>query len=88
MRDTRIGKFSIPLDQINDTPKVALAILAGCIVVRAESMWHSNQIEYIAVNDAFDVVPVGNVPPRYDVIVQDLVGGNYHVRFVKSALSH
>ena len=88
MKDRRIGKFDMSLDHINNRPKVVLAVLSGSIVVRAESLWHKSAVEYVAINEAFDPVPDGVEPPRYDVLVQDLIGGKYSVRFVKSALAN
>lgn len=75
----RIGKFCIDVRQIERMPKVAMAILNGCIVVRAESMWHRNAIEYMAISDQFDEVAVGDVCPEYEPQIKDLIGGKYHV---------
>ena len=76
---SHIGKFTIDKCQIDRMPKVALAILNGCIVVQAENKWHSDQIEYMAISDQFDEVPVGDACPEYEPQIKDLVGGKYHV---------
>lgn len=70
MRHTfdRVGRFLISLHKINDRP-AALATLAGCIVVRAESLWNQGAIEYIAICDEFDEVAICDETPTYQAIL-------------------
>jgi hypothetical protein len=69
MNFRRLGRFAIPSGMIRLKPNEVVAALAGCIIVRAELAWASNNIEYIAICDEFDVTPEGSEPPRYDVVL-------------------
>lgn len=63
--ERRLGRFRIPNDRLRREPEKALAILAGCVVVRAEALWHSDDVEYMACHAAFGPVPLGAEPPFY-----------------------
>lgn len=80
----RVGKFEIDNRLLRENKKAALAILTGCVVVRAEAMFHKDAVEYIAYGEHFEPNDPRCVVPRYDVTVRDLVGGKYAVTFTKS----
>ena len=65
MRDRHIGKFYIDLDLIDNDPKLVRSILSSVIVLRAETLIHSNVIEYFAISPAFEEVPLGMYTPEY-----------------------
>jgi hypothetical protein len=65
MRDRRMGRFSIPLRQIEDEPDKVIGLLYGVIVVEATTRWDSQSIEYLAISDKFEVVPLEREAPRY-----------------------
>ena len=79
----RVGKFTINGGMIKRSPKAVLAVLNGCIVTRAEGLWHADKIEYIALGEHFDEVAAGDVCPEYEPVVKDLVGGKYHVTWLR-----
>lgn len=66
----RVGRFTVTHPMIDDRAAM-LAILAGCIVVRAEMLWNENGIEYIALCDDFDPVPLGDITPTYRAILTE-----------------
>lgn len=82
---SRRGRFSISRRLIDDVPKAALAILSGCVVVRAECMWDTEIVEYTAFGEHFEVVADYNMTPCYRPVVKDLVGGKYAVTWEKIA---
>lgn len=66
----RLGRFRLPSVWLRDgrLPDM-LAALDGCIVVRAESLWHLDAIEYVAIHQDFEPVRSGCEPPQYMAIV-------------------
>lgn len=79
----RFGKFTISGRMLHAAPKAVLAILNGCVVTRAESLWHCDRIEYTAFGDHFDEIDIGDEVPEYEPVVKDLVGGKYHVTWLR-----
>jgi hypothetical protein len=65
----RIGKFRISFIFLQSHPKEAAAIFAGLIVVRAESRYDFDAIEYIALGDCFEEVDRGFEAPEYRLIL-------------------
>ncbi len=61
----RIGAFSISLTFLDDNPEVAIVILSGCAVMRAEAIWHTHQIDYVAMHSEFDAIPPDHDVPTY-----------------------
>lgn len=74
----QIGKFKIDDDDIKNHPDIVRRILFHTIIVRAEYMFYSNQIEYVAYSKKFDKVPIGEEPPEYDIQVN-----GFKVMFIK-----
>jgi hypothetical protein len=79
----RIGRFEIYGQMIERAPRAVLAVLNGCIVTRAEHMHHKDAIDYIAIAEHFEPIDRGAQVPWYDVTIQDLRGGKYHVTWAK-----
>lgn len=63
----RIGKFTLPIDWVEAHPEEVVAAFnqLQIIVTRAESMYHSATIEYIAISPFLDEVKLGYVIPDY-----------------------
>lgn len=69
-RSRRLGIFKIPCDSIEKRPDETRAALATCIVVRAESLYHEDAIEYVAISEHFEEIPLGTRPPEYKCILR------------------
>jgi hypothetical protein len=80
----RMGRFTISCRLVGHAPKAALAILEGCIVTRAESLWHADRIEYTGISEHFDLIQIGDEVPMYEATVKDLVGGKYDVTWKRT----
>ena len=83
MNPRQAGRFAIDCDLIYRTPQAVQAVMAQCIVVRAEMMFARNQIEYTAIGDAFQPVDAGQMTPLYVVTINDLIGGKYHITWTE-----
>ena len=79
----RIGRFKITLDLIDAHPYLVMTAMARCIIVRAESMYASNLIEYTAISPEFDVIPEGVVEPAYSIKVNTDEAGSYSIMFIR-----
>jgi hypothetical protein len=66
MKDRRIGRFYFDDYGIDERPDMARAVLAGCIVLRAEHLPHRQAFEYIAQHPSFRAVPLGEELPLYN----------------------
>ena len=74
----RIGTFTIPTDVVEDEELHAAvkAVMGSVIVVRAEHRYAQKCFEYEALCDAFDDLPEGEIPPRYDAEIDEEDGGS------------
>jgi len=75
----KVGAFTIQCDLIDNQPGLVLRVLNGCIVVRAETIYHTKEIAYIAIAEHFEDVPVGGQVPEYDIEIS----GHGKVKFIK-----
>lgn len=64
VRDRRIGRFSITLDIIERYPETVRCALRDMIVVRAEMVYWSESIDYVAISPLF-----AEAPPNLDIPV-------------------
>lgn len=80
--DNRLGRFSIPVEVIDDEPELVQAIMGAMIVVRAELMWQSKSMCYEAISSEFAPVEPGMEMPFYDIDV-NVEGEDVTVSFVK-----
>lgn len=62
----RVGSFYIEFGIIHDDREVALAMLAGMVVLRAEAHSERCATHYVAYCDDFDEVPTGVEAPTYE----------------------
>ena len=67
----RLGIFTIASDWLDKHPEEVLECFAahGILPVRAEMLFHSREIEYIAVAKSFDELTPYATPPRYELVV-------------------
>jgi hypothetical protein len=66
-RYRHVGKFSVSCTMIENDPDVVKQILSKMIIVRAESMYVTNTIEYTAIWDKFSYVELGQEVPTYEI---------------------
>jgi hypothetical protein len=64
-KDRRLGAFKISRRLIDECPQDALAILDGCLVLRAECLLYDDTVEYYAIHPEFDHVPEYQPIPVY-----------------------
>jgi hypothetical protein len=65
MEKMRRGKFKIPYRMIDQSPDMLRALMSHMIVVRAESLYFNNEVEYHAISPLFDVIELGQMVPQY-----------------------
>lgn len=65
----RIGKIKIADVFIEKNFDAALAIMQHIVPIRAEYMYDTRIIEYVAISNEFDVIEEGWSTPSYDVFV-------------------
>ena len=66
----RVGTFEIARELIHSDPSAVLKVMARCIIIRAEYMFASNDIAYVALCADFDEIPTSSLPPAYRPILQ------------------
>lgn len=82
----RVGRFTISHKMIYLKPEAAKKVLSETIVVRAESLFYTERIEYLAYSEHFDKVSPNQMPPEYDVEVTEEFNGEeveYEVKFIR-----
>lgn len=65
----RRGRFTFEESWIKTEPRHLLAVMSQCIVVRAESLWAEDKIEYTALSKYFDPLGLGSEIPMYNWII-------------------
>ena len=71
----RMGRFHISRMILRNTDeKTLLSFFANFIIVRAESMFSSDTVEYIAYSRLFDVTDEGETAPMYTIGCRAEVG--------------
>lgn len=65
MKDRRIGKFTISKHMIDECPLQVLAVMKDMIIIRAEFLYYSDEVEYVGIHPSFEVKPDGEVPRSY-----------------------
>lgn len=81
----RIGRFGISNVIIRDLRDVALKILSGLIVVRAEALIYKDEIDYVAIGECFDEIEEYSEPPRYNAILTEQADGTLLVKFHRAS---
>ncbi len=68
INDNRLGRFHLSRQMIEDNPGFVRQVMAKIIVVKAELMWATNNIEYVAICDDFKPISGGVIVPEYIAI--------------------
>jgi hypothetical protein len=76
----RVGRFEISRKLIEDRPDIVRSIMGRCIVIRCETIYYTDAIEYTALSPDFNEVPEGRTIPRYVIEVSEN-GGATHIEF-------
>lgn len=78
MNDRQLGRFSIPEAMLRRNPDEVAQIfgLLKIVPVRAEDLFHGCEIEYFAIGEQFEEVPIGRVIPKYVIEVEKDDEGN------------
>lgn len=79
--ERRIGRFKIPRQVIIEDPEMAIEVLKGIIIFRAEMMFHLDCIEYIGISPNFDPIKEGEESPVYEVLVSVNENGENLISF-------
>lgn len=77
MTNRNLGRFKIDARFINEQPeKVAEAFrIMKCVPVRAEMLFESNEIEYVAISELFSKTEYGEMVHEYTLkIMQNETG--------------
>ena len=67
----RVGKFRLSRMMIVASPEDAMAIMGKVIVVKAETLYYNDEIEYTAMSPLFDENPDNCEPPEYNAGFRD-----------------
>jgi hypothetical protein len=81
IKENRLGQFEINVELLDRSEAAVIAALHGCLIVRAERLFHKNVVEYIAYAKQFRPAATGEIAPFYEIQIRDLIGGKYHVEF-------
>lgn len=68
MNSNQLGKFHIHRDMILSDEAAVLRVMAKCIVVRCELLYHNNAFEYVALSEDFAEVPEASIIPTYNIV--------------------
>lgn len=70
VKENKIGTFTLQMDVLERYPEVVMQVMSKLIVVRAEFMFHSKEVEYMAYSNMFEHVTFGSKVPKYNLIVE------------------
>jgi hypothetical protein len=62
----KLGEFEIPMEAIEGMPDLVRRIMGECIVMRAEFMYATKSVKYVAMNEAFEEREQGAETPTYE----------------------
>ena len=68
MKNRRLGKFFISLKVIDQYPIELKRLFYNVLIIRAETLYWNNTIEYTAISQYFDEIAEGCEPPIYKFI--------------------
>lgn len=71
MNKRQLGKFRISVKQIEDSNPNLWKIFSSVIPIRAESMYHTDCIEYVALSHSFSPVGLGHIIPWYKAVFNE-----------------
>jgi len=65
MKSRKLGRFVLSHGVIEQAPEDVMRLMGRMIVVRAESRYDMDGVEYTAISDYFSCVPAGSIVPEY-----------------------
>lgn len=66
----KLGRFYLSAERIRQKwPELCALVFARVVVVRAEMLWQTNAVEYLAYSEDFEPVPEGVAPPEYQFLI-------------------
>ena len=72
IKENRVGKFYVSNNFIRNEPELVKGILSRVLITRAEGIFDRDAIEYTGYSNRFDKICMGQSPPEYKVIVNQL----------------
>lgn len=75
----RFGIIKVPLSTLESDPGLVIAIMEGCLILRAECLYAFPGIEYHFAHHSLEPVPECEVPPEYTAEMR----GGIRDRFVR-----
>jgi hypothetical protein len=81
-KQRKVGIFKISHRLIEDYPDEIIETFRrlGILVIRAESMYYNDCIEYMAYSVFFRSIPQNEIPPRYEIISEKAGTPEWSVR--------
>ena len=67
-RTRRMGRFTVHCELIESSWEILLTLMAKVVVVRCEQLYDRDCFEYTALSELFEEVPMGYLPPMYQII--------------------
>lgn len=85
-----LGKFSINSDFIKDHPEELAKVFAimKCVPVRAEMIFHKNEIEYFAIAENFPEIKKGEIIPEYLIKITQSEAGDVESVEIQSLINN
>jgi len=62
----RVGRFRISNELLRTSPYKVKLIMSKVVVVRCDSLFYMNALEYVAYSPLFDIIEEGYVPQDYE----------------------
>ena len=67
--NNRVGKFKMSHRLLRADLDNIRWVLSHFVIVRAESLYYDDTIEYVAYSELFDEIPEGEIIPEYEIII-------------------
>ena len=79
----RRGKFMVSRELLSEATPELVEFMKNFLIIRAEMLFHTDAIEYIAISELFDPVKEGYDAPEYDFTITKKIDGTLKVVTVK-----
>ena len=63
----RLGRFNVSRMLLREQPEQLKPLFAEMIVVEAQIRWERDRVEYLAMSDRFELLPVAVSAPLYEI---------------------
>lgn len=77
---SRRGRFNVSKEFLNNPTSVIFQLFSNFIIVRAEYMYDTDSVEYIAVSKLFSPVEEGYETPDYKITIKEQDDGSYEIK--------